>query len=203
MAEPAPPALERVSTGSREFDALLGGGIPVGSVTLVTGDPGSGKTVFALQQVFQAARDGRRCLYVTTLSEPAVRLIRYMQLFSFFDQRLLEEAITFRDLGDALLTQGPHAAGQQLQELVEAEEPELVVIDSFKVFHDLLGESEARHFMYELAVTLSAWGATTLLLGEYAAEEPMNLPEFGIADGIIRLGRVQQGLTSVRELQVL
>ncbi len=195
--------LDRVSTGNRELDEILGGGIPAGSVTVITGNPGSGKTVLALQQLFTAAREGRRCLYVTTLSEPALKIVRYMQLFDFFDASLLDERIRLRDLGDTLLTEGAVPAQQRLQALVEEEEPELVVIDSFKVFHDLLDPSEVRPFVYELAVSLSSWGATTLLLGEYTADEPMDLPEFAIADGIVRLGSQRYGLASVRELQVL
>ncbi len=203
MGERTMTSLDRVSTGNTELDAILDGGIPAGSVTMIIGDPGSGKTVLALQQLFQAASEGRRCLYVTTLSEPALKIIKYMQLFRFFDGSLLEERILLRDLGDALLTEGADAARAQLQEMIEIEEPELVVIDSFKVFHDLLEPAEARRFIYELAVSLSAWGATALLLGEYTPNEPLNLPEFAIADGIIRLGSERYGLTSLRELQVL
>ena len=62
--------LERLGTGSAALDAILGGGIPTRSVTVVAGEPGSGKTVFTLQTLFHQARQGKKCLYFTTLSEP-------------------------------------------------------------------------------------------------------------------------------------
>src|SRR5438132_12518262 len=94
--------LLRLGTGSAALDAILGGGIPAASVTVVAGEPGSGKTIFALQALFHHARQGKKCLYFTTLSEPPMKVIRYMQLFSFFDSRLIEERIVFSDLGSTL-----------------------------------------------------------------------------------------------------
>jgi len=70
------PALERLSTGSGPLDTILGGGLPVRSVTVVAGEPGSGKTVFTLQALFHHARQGKKCLYFSTLSEPALKTIR-------------------------------------------------------------------------------------------------------------------------------
>src|SRR5947207_8705960 len=93
--------LVRLGTGSAALDVILGGGIPAGSVTVVAGEPGSGKTVFTLQTLFHHARQGKKCVYFTTLSEPAMKVIRYMQLFSFFEARLIEERIVFVDLGSA------------------------------------------------------------------------------------------------------
>src|SRR5512134_382757 len=98
--------LERLSTGSAALDAILGGGIPARSVTVVAGEPGSGKTVLTLQTLFYHARQGKKCLYFTTLSEPSLKIIRYMQLFSFFDARLLEDRIVFVDLGSVLRSGG-------------------------------------------------------------------------------------------------
>src|SRR3989337_1464635 len=94
--------LEWLGTGSAALDAILGGGIPAQSVTVVAGEPGSGKTVFTLQALFHHARQGKKCLYFTTLSEPALKVIRYMQLFSFFDARLIDERVVFADLGSTL-----------------------------------------------------------------------------------------------------
>src|SRR4030065_525601 len=62
--------LEWLSTGSAALDAILGGGIPAQSVTVIAGEPGSGKTVFTLQALFHHARQGKKCLYLTTLPPP-------------------------------------------------------------------------------------------------------------------------------------
>ena len=98
--------VERLSSGSAEFDCILGGGFPTGSVSVIAGDPGTGKTVFTLQMMFHLARQGRRCLYYTTLSEPTLKLIRYVQGFDFFDPALLKERIVIRDLGAAIRADG-------------------------------------------------------------------------------------------------
>ena len=46
------PHIERLTTGSPAFDGILGGGFPVRSVNVIAGEPGAGKTLFALQMLF-------------------------------------------------------------------------------------------------------------------------------------------------------
>jgi DNA repair protein RadA/Sms len=55
----------RVSSGIRELDYVLGGGIVGGSVVLVGGEPGIGKSTLLLQAAASASRAGRRALYVS------------------------------------------------------------------------------------------------------------------------------------------
>src|SRR3954464_5335210 len=60
-----PQALPKIATGVLGFDDLSRGGLPCGRTTLLTGGPGSGKTVFALQCLVNAARQRReRGLFV-------------------------------------------------------------------------------------------------------------------------------------------
>jgi circadian clock protein KaiC len=199
-----PAPFDRLSMGGAALDAILGGGIPARSVTIVAGEPGAGKTVFTLQALFHHARHGKKVLYFSTLSEPSMKIIRYMQLFSFFDRRLIEDRLVFVDLGSALRTGGAEKALMQVMERVEAESPDFVAIDSFKAIHDLLPvDGQNRLFVYDLAVGMAAWGATTLLVGEYTAEDIGVAPEFAIADGIVRLTNERDGLTTARQFEVL
>lgn len=191
------------SAGDEALDAILGGGIPARSVVIVAGEPGSGKTLTTLQLVFRAAGRGKRVLFFTTLSEPALKLMRHMQGFAFFDERLLQAQIVMSDLG-GLMRESAAAALAAIEERVAAEEPDFVIVDSFKVLADAVrSEPNARAMLYDLAVQVTGWGCTTLLIGEYTRAEIATLAEFAIADGIIRLGSERQGLTSVRELEVL
>jgi len=199
-----PSTLERLGTGSAALDAILGGGIPARSVTIIAGAPGSGKTVFTLQTLFHHARQGKKCLYFTTLSEPALKIIRYMQLFSFFDARLIEERVVFADLGSPLRRDGAEKTLAQMIQRVESEGPDLVAIDSFKAIHDLLpSAAHGRAFVYDLAVGMAAWGTTTLLVGEYTPEDIGVAPEFAIADGIVCLTPERPELPAARQLEVL
>jgi circadian clock protein KaiC len=196
--------MPQLSTGVASLDKLMGGGIPEQSVTVLTGSPGTGKTVLAMQMMFHQARLGKRCIYFTTLSEPPLKVIRYMRLFSFFDESLVDDLVSFVDLGTPLLNQGAEGAVAVVQEHLESEEPDFVVFDSFKAIHDLIGPDVAasRRVAYELSVMLAGWGTTTLLLGEYTDADVTLLPEFAIADGIVQVSNQPHGLTRLRELEV-
>lgn len=56
--------MDRVSTGIKGFDELVEGGFPRNSSILITGQPGSCKTIFALQYLYNGALKGENGLYV-------------------------------------------------------------------------------------------------------------------------------------------
>src|SRR3989442_3570349 len=62
--------LDRVPTGIKGLDELLGGGFPDGRCILIVGSPGSGKTTFALQYLYHGAMLGETGLYVTLDEHP-------------------------------------------------------------------------------------------------------------------------------------
>jgi circadian clock protein KaiC len=199
------PTIDRLSTGSSAFDRILGGGLPARSQVMVAGESGAGKSIFALQMLFHLARQGNKGLYLTTLSEPSLKLISYMQQFSFFEERLLQEnRVVIRDLGSVARLESGNETLTKINSIVEAEEPALLVIDSFKALRELLGESSSvRTFAYDLSVHAATWGATTLLVGEYSPPEIVSYAEFAISDGILRFSTRRQELTAVREVEVL
>ena len=57
--------LERVKTGIDKLDQILEGGIPKNSVTLISGPPGSGKTIFCYQFLYEGFKEGDKCLFLT------------------------------------------------------------------------------------------------------------------------------------------
>jgi circadian clock protein KaiC len=68
--------IARLPTGVRNLDEILHGGWPIGSVTLIGGPPGSGKTILAQQLCFRQAAPERPALYFNTLSEPSAKTLR-------------------------------------------------------------------------------------------------------------------------------
>jgi circadian clock protein KaiC len=68
---------ERISSGSDRLDAVLGGGLPRNDIVLIGGHPGSGKTILAEQYVFRNASTERPAIYLTTVSEPLEKVLRY------------------------------------------------------------------------------------------------------------------------------
>jgi DNA repair protein RadA/Sms len=65
MSSIPPGAIRHYPTGVGELDRVLGGGVVPGSVTLLAGDPGVGKSTLLLEVVHRWARAGRRALYVS------------------------------------------------------------------------------------------------------------------------------------------
>ncbi|HUF40726.1 MAG TPA: ATPase domain-containing protein [Verrucomicrobiae bacterium] len=61
---------ERVPTGIEGLDQRLEGGLPKGRSILVTGEPGTGKTIFALQFLVEGLKRGEKCIFVTADEGP-------------------------------------------------------------------------------------------------------------------------------------
>src|SRR5687768_13272414 len=98
--------LARIESGVRNLDALFHGGLPQGSVMVVGGPPGAGKTILTQQICFHNASRKRRVVYFNTLSEPTAKTLRYLSQFSFFDAEKMGDAMQFVDLGAILRVNG-------------------------------------------------------------------------------------------------
>src|SRR5689334_1870056 len=89
----------RLKSGQARLDAVLEGGLPENAITLLIGLPGSGKTILAEQYVFANATPERPAIYLSTVSEPFDKLIRYGQTLSFFDAKAIGSSVFYEDLG--------------------------------------------------------------------------------------------------------
>src|SRR5688572_1676768 len=110
---------ERMTSGNAEADYILGGGFPVNSINIIMGHPGSGKTIFAEKLIFHNASEGRPILYLTTLSEPLAKVVRYLQEFSFFDEEKLGTQVIYQDIGPQLAEKGASVLVSLLQKAIE------------------------------------------------------------------------------------
>jgi circadian clock protein KaiC len=205
MSSTAPPAdrTQRISSGNREADRVLGGGFPSNSINILMGEPGTGKTLFAEQLLFANANGGRPVLYLTTLSEPLSKMVTYLQLLPFYDEGKLGTSVVYDDLGERLATAGVPALVPRLREVIMELGPSIIVIDSFKAIHDLSPSvPEMRRLISELAGLLSAYATTTFLVGEYREEDISSFPEFAVADGIVEFARHKHSTRDERFLRV-
>ncbi|MFA5051961.1 MAG: DNA repair protein RadA [Patescibacteria group bacterium] len=80
LAEVSVRSEDRIPTSIREFDRALGGGIVVGSVLLIGGDPGIGKSTLILQVAGQMANAGQQVLYVSGEESSAQVKVRFERL---------------------------------------------------------------------------------------------------------------------------
>ena len=206
-SSPAKVRIHKLPTGVRGLDDILGGGIPEFSFNIIAGTPGCGKTTLAHQIVFANATPKRPALYFTVLGEPAMKMLRYQQQYSFFDESKLGKAIRFINLSDVVMEKDLNAVLEEIIKQVTAANPGIVVVDSFRTVVRKatagVGEVEMQSFIQRLAQFLTSWEATTFLVGEYVEEEMRDNPLFTVADGLIWLSQVTERNSVVRKLQII
>src|SRR5450631_91162 len=95
--------IKQLPTGVAGLDEILGGGLPEDSFNIIDGAPGCGKTTLAHQIMFANATPERPALYFTVLGEPAIKMLRYQQQYSFFDVAKMDGSIRFINLSQLVL----------------------------------------------------------------------------------------------------
>ena len=199
--------INRLSTGVPGLDQVLGGGLPEFSFNLIAGQPGCGKTTLAHQIMFALATPERPALYFTVLGEPPLKMLRYQQQFSFFDNEAVNRAVHFVNLSDDAVAGDLEQVLRRIVAEVEAHSPALVFVDSFRsvaVAIEANGKtnSNLQQFVQQLGMLMTSWQATTFLIGEYFVETDAN-PVFTVADGLIWLRQSIQRNSMVRKLEIM
>lgn len=196
--------LEKINTGVPGFDDVLSGGVPKLSINIIAGPPGSGKTIFVQQLIYVNTRPDRRALYLTTLSEPSLKMLHYLQKFSFFAAEKVGSQVMYLDIGEIIRERGLEDTIEIILHHVQEYQPAIVVIDSFKAIHDMTKDPiEVRKFSYDLSIRLTTWAVTAFFVGEYSQEDIEHEPIFAVADGIIRFHNDAQGLYNQRYVSIL
>ena len=199
-------SLERISTGNAQLDDILGGGFPINSINILMGEPGSGKTILAERLMFANAETPERpILFLTTLSEPLEKVVRYLQQFDFYDEdQMASGTIVYDSLGDELERLGLDCVVPKLKAVIKEMSPKIIIIDSFKAIHDLsISVPQMRRMLYEVSGLLAAYQTTAFLIGEYDQSMVSMLPEFAVADAMVELARHKSGTRDERYLRVL
>jgi circadian clock protein KaiC len=199
--------IRKLPTGVPGLDDILGGGLPEYSFNIIAGAPGCGKTTMAHQFIFANATPERPAIYFTVLGEPALKMLRYQQQYSFFDASKLNHSVRFVDLSGVVTEGGLGGVLEAIAKEVEAANAGVVVVDSFRTVmrtvRDNGDEINPQVFVQRLGILLTSWQATTFLVGEYAESELRDNPVFTIADGLFWLFQEVERNSIVRKLQIM
>jgi len=145
----------RLMTGIREFDRVLGGGLVVGSIVLIGGDPGIGKSTLMLQVLYAIAHKGHRVLYVS--GEESTRQIRIRS------KRLKTDSPELFVVSEIDL--------EQILSMVDSVRPDVLVVDSIQTMYsgDLTSApgsvSQVRESATRLMRLAKKTGIPTFLVG--------------------------------------
>ena len=152
--------MDRFSSGSVEFDRVLGGGLVQGAVVLIGGDPGIGKSTLLLQTAVHVSQAHTRVLYVSgeeSLAQIALRA-----------QRL--------GLGEACIDLLTEISLEKIIQVISERKPLFVVIDSIQtLFTDALNAapgsvSQVRECAAQLTRCAKQGGSTLVMIGHVTKE---------------------------------
>ena len=160
LADVRSERLPRLPTGIGEFDRVLGGGLVPGSLVLLGGSPGIGKSTLTGMALGHLQGAGRATLYVSGEESPAQIRLRAERLG---DGALQVPVLAETDLGTVLAT-------------LEAERPDVCVIDSVQTLHaaELSGApgsvGQVREVASRIMGVAKANGTAVLLVGHVTKE---------------------------------
>src|ERR671923_2118430 len=120
LGEVEAPEVERLTTGIGELDRVLEGGLVPGSLVLIGGSPGIGKSTLTTTALGNLAAAGRRVLYVSGEESAAQVRLRAERLG---ERALRVPIVAETDVETVLAT-------------IEAERPDVCVVDSVQVLYD-------------------------------------------------------------------
>jgi circadian clock protein KaiC len=199
-----PTSEERLSTGSPAIDKMMDGGMYKGSVTLVSGISGTGKTVLSVQFLSNAVKTGHKTLLVS-LDEHPRQLIRNAQSLGFDLQGLIDAGDLFIHYESPLeLELDVHF--DRIVKLVEKEQIDCVVLDSIAVY-EMTSANEVADYLYALASFFKNRLATTVF--NYESPELLGVSQISeelkgshLVDNIILLNYVEISTVLRRALAV-
>lgn len=202
--------MERIPTGITELDEKISGGYPKSKAMLITGAPGTGKTIFGLHFLYKGCTDGRKCTLIATEEIPediiaeAGMLGLDLQPHIDSGQLIIDRVLEARTENTKMAAQfgaGFEVTEMDILERVQSvpDDVEAVVIDNIGVFALDLTIKEFRNKIDTINLTLSDKGCTTLfIMDETAYELTHKLAEYSVY-GSIKLMIKENPYTGMRE----
>jgi circadian clock protein KaiC len=178
--------IERIKTNIPGFDKLTEGGFVKKSVNLLSGGPGTGKTLFALQFLYESAKNNERGLFIT-FEENLESLKGDAEVmgwnFSDMEKKGDVTFIAFKPIGN------PNVKAELVSK-IQSYGITRVVVDSISVFSAIFKGDyyRMRNELYLLVDIFRNLGCTVLLTAEIIGEAPLDVTSGGISlsrDGIV------------------
>jgi circadian clock protein KaiC len=200
--------MRRISGGVPALDSLLGGGLELGTSTLVVGAPGTGKSTLAAQFVAAAAAQGLKgAMFVFDEAVPTL-LSRAKGIGIELERHVKAGTVTIQPVDPAELSPGEFAHG--LRRAVDHDGARVVVIDSLNGYLNATPEERFLTVqLHEVLSFLGQRGVATLLVGAHHGliGGAMNSPVDSsyLADAVIllryyeALGEVHQAISIVKK----
>jgi len=195
---------ERIATGIEGLDEVLQGGFPKGSMILLGGNPGTGKTVFSGEFLNHGGKNYENGLYVS-FSEGREAFIDNMSSFGLhFDE--LERENRFKILDLVTMKEGGlDTLMEMITNDIDTFGVERLVIDSFTALTNAFEKPiDTRITLHLLSKIIRQSGCTTIIITEMPTGQQgigLGIEEF-VADGIIILKKKWLENRLVRELQI-
>jgi len=193
------PDSDRCQSGIEGLDEILNGGLPCFSMYSIQGEPGAGKTTFAIQFLLEGVRQGQRVLYIT-FSETKKELEK-VALSHGWDLKkidLIELSSIESQLDPDSRSTLFHSSEVELNEIsdlilkkIEDIAPARIVFDSVSEMR-LLADSPLRYRRQVLSLKqrLSEKDTTVLFLDDLSTSTGVDLQIHSIAHGVVNLSRL-------------
>ncbi|MEX0885469.1 MAG: circadian clock protein KaiC [Phycisphaeraceae bacterium] len=203
-------AIRKVPTGIRGFDSILMGGLPAGRTTLLSGGPGTGKTVFGLEFLHRGAEAGEPGIFVTF--EERAEAVRDNARALGLGVEALEEAGQFvivdADVPPELVLSGEFSIDGLLAILAgqaEAMGARRIVVDAVDVLIRIFQEPMRQQNQFQV---LHNWlhdqGLTAVVTAKAVPDQLDQHPFLDfMADCVIRMDQRVVGQINTRRLRVL
>lgn len=192
-------ARTRRETGVPGLDEVLDGGLLSGSLYIVRGAPGAGKTTLASQICFAHAAQRERALYVSLLAESHDRLLENLEALEFYEPEHLEQ-LRFLSAFHALHRDGLDGVLQLFATEARRSRSTLIVLDGLSTLQQRTSADEIQRFINQLQSLAQITGGTMLLLTNSMRDT--SSPEYTMVDGWLELGARSHDVRLERFLQV-
>lgn len=191
----------RIASGVHGLDTLLHGGWLRGGTYIITGAPGTGKTILGNEFCFASVAAGGRAVYITVLAESHGRMVQHLEPMHFFQRDRVGRSLHYISGYATLKTEGLAGLIRLITRSAREHEATVMVVDGLSAVEER-AESRLvfREFLHSLCVHNALSGCTTLMLTGMQ-ENPAD-PQFAMVDGVVALSAELRGLKSVRSIEV-